>query len=265
MNAQTLCPSDMSVVLLAGGLGSRLSEETDTKPKPLVEIGGKPIIWHIMKIFSHYGVRHFVICLGYKGYKIKEYFANYFLHQSDVTLVMGGEPTYHAVQAEPWRVTLIDTGEATMTGGRLRRVRPYLADDRPFFMTYGDGVGDVRIDKLLDAHHAHGRKATVTAVRPLARFGALELNGDRVLGFREKPVTEGGYINGGFFVLEPSAVDLVGGDDTIWEQGPLETLAADGDLHAYFHHGFWQPMDTLRDKHLLEELWASGSAPWKAA
>ena len=260
-----LKPSDMSVVILAGGLGSRLSEETDVKPKPLVEIGGRPILWHIMKIYSHYGVNHFVICLGYKGYKIKEYFANYFLHQSDVTITMGGETTYHAVQAEPWRVTLIDTGDESMTGGRIKRVRPYIPADRPFFMTYGDGVADISIERLLEAHRAHGRKATVTAVRPLARFGALSLEGDKVLGFKEKPISEGGYINGGFFVLDPSVIDLIEGDQTIWEQEPLERLARDGELHAFFHDAFWQPMDTLRDKHQLEELWASGGAPWRRA
>ena len=251
------------MVILAGGLGSRLSEETDVKPKPLVEIGGRPILWHIMKIFSAYGVNHFVICLGYKGYKIKEYFANYYLHQSDVTIAMGGGTTYHAVQAEPWRVTLIDTGEATMTGGRLKRVRAYLPADLPFFMTYGDGVGDVDVDALLETHVAHGDRATVTAVRPLARFGALDLDGDKVRAFKEKPVSEGGYINGGFFVLEPSVIDLVQGDETLWEQEPLERLAHAGELHAHFHESFWQPMDTLRDKHHLEELWNTGAAPWR--
>lgn len=260
---RTLVPADLTVVLLAGGLGSRLAEETETKPKPLVEIGGKPIIWHIMRIYSHFGVTRFTVCLGYKGYKIKEYFSNYHLHQSDVTLVMGGETIYHSEQSEPWRVTLIDTGDHSMTGGRIRRVRPYLPDDRPFFMTYGDGVGDVRIDSLLEAHLAGGRKATVTAVRPLARFGALDLHGDAVRGFVEKPVTEGGFINGGFFVLDPSVIDLIDDDATVWEQGPLEKLAAAGELGAFIHEGFWQPMDTLRDKNHLEELWASGQPPWR--
>ncbi len=259
------CPSDLSLVILAGGLGSRLSEETDVKPKPLVEIGGRPILWHIMKIYSAFGVNHFVVCLGYKGYKIKEYFANYHLHQSDVTMTMGGEVVYHSVQSEPWRVTLIDTGDESMTGGRLRRVRSYLPADRPFFMTYGDGVGDVDIARLLQFHQTHGDRATVTATRPKARFGALELAGDRVMAFQEKPVSEGGYINGGFFVLEPSVIDLIEGDHTIWEQEPLERLAHAGELHAFLHDGFWQPMDTLRDKVQLNELWASGQAPWRAA
>ncbi len=256
-------PADLSVVILAGGLGSRLSEETDTKPKPLVEIGGRPIIWHIMRIYSHFGARHFVICCGYKGYKLKEYFANYTLHESNVTFVMGGEPIFHSVQAEPWRVTLIDTGEATMTGGRLRRVRDHLPADRPFFMTYGDGVADVDVGALLETHQAHGKAATVTAVRPLARFGALDLDGDKVKGFKEKPTSEGGYINGGFFVLEPRVIDLIEGDATIWEQEPLERLAAAGELQAHFHEKFWQPMDTLRDKHHLEHLWQTHQAPWR--
>ena len=263
MTSQALRPSDLTLVILAGGLGSRLSEETDVKPKPLVEVGGRPIIWHIMKIYSSFGVNNFIVCLGYKGYKIKEYFANYYLHQNDVTFTMGAEPTFHSVQAEPWRVTLIDTGDHTMTGGRLRRIRDYLPKDQPFFMTYGDGVGDIDIAKLLETHQKHGKKATVTAVRPLARFGALELDGDKVLAFQEKPISESGYINGGFFVLDPSALDLVKGDDTVWEQGPLETLAHTGELHAYFHNSFWQPMDTLRDKQHLEELWNKNAAPWR--
>jgi glucose-1-phosphate cytidylyltransferase len=254
---------DLTCVILAGGLGSRLSEETGVRPKPLVEIGGWPILWHIMKIYTHFGVRHFVICLGYKGYMIKEYFANYFLHQSDLTIEMGGEITFHAAKAEPWKVTLIDTGENSMTGGRVRRVRDYLPKDRPFFMTYGDGVGDVPIDQLLAFHGEHGRKATVTAVRPLARFGALELDDHAVRAFKEKPISEGGYINGGFFVLEPSVIDLIDGDSTIWEQQPLEKLASGDQLRAFFHEGFWQPMDTLRDKQQLEELWAAGKARWR--
>ncbi len=260
---QTFKPGDLSAVILAGGLGSRLSEETGLRPKPLVEIGHRPILWHIMKIYSHFGVNHFIICLGYKGHQIKEYFANYYLHQSDVTIQMGGEPVYHSVQAEPWKVTLIDTGEGSMTGGRIRRIRPYLPQDRPFFLTYGDGVADIDIDALLQFHQAGTARATVTAVRPLARFGALDLDGDHVRGFKEKPVTEGGYINGGFFVLAPSVIDLIDGDDTVWEQGPMERLAASGDLRAYVHDTFWQPMDTLRDKRMLEELWESGSAPWR--
>jgi glucose-1-phosphate cytidylyltransferase len=220
-------------------------------------------LWHIMKIYSAYGVSNFIICLGYKGSLIKEYFVNYYLHQSDLTIEIGGDITYHSTPAEPWRITMIDTGDASMTGGRIKRVRDHLPADRPFFMTYGDGVGDVRIDRLLDMHLSHGKKATVTAVRPLARFGALDMHGSQVAGFKEKPESEGGYINGGFFVLDPSVIDLINGDDTVWEQGPLERLAATGELHAYTHDSFWQPMDTLRDKRHLEELWTSGSAPWK--
>jgi glucose-1-phosphate cytidylyltransferase len=263
MPSQRFSAKDLTAVILAGGLGSRLSEETDLKPKPLVEIGGQPILWHIMKIYSAFGVDNFVICLGYKGTLIKEYFANYYLHRSDLTIEPGGKLTYHSTPAEPWRVTLIDTGDASMTGGRIRRVRNHLPDDRPFFMTYGDGVGDVKIDQLLDMHLSHGKKATVTAVTPLARFGALDLHGTRVAGFKEKPESEGGYINGGFFVLDPSVIDLIEGDDTVWEQGPLERLAQAGELQAFMHDSFWQPMDTLRDKRHLEELWASGAAPWK--
>lgn len=257
-------PSDLTCVILAGGKGSRLSEETTSRPKPLVEVGGRPILWHIMRIYTSFGVTKFVICLGYMGFKIKEYFANYYLHESDVTIQMGGETVYHAIQAQPWSVTLIDTGEDTMTGGRLKRIGQYLPKDRPFFATYGDGVGDIDIAGLLATHQAGGVKATVTATRPLARFGALELDGQKVLAFKEKPVAEGGYINGGFFVLEPECLDLVQDDSTIWEQGPLETLASEGQLQAFFHDGFWQPMDTLRDKMHLNELWAKEEAPWKS-
>lgn len=257
-------PKDLTCVILAGGRGSRLSEETSERPKPLVEIGGRPILWHIMKIYTQYGVTDFIICLGYLGYKIKEYFANYRLHQSNLTIDMRtGDSHYHSVDAEPWRVSLIDTGQDTMTGGRIRRVRDYLPKDKPFFLTYGDGVGDVDIDGLLKHHVSHGRKATVTAVRPLARFGALELEGDKVHAFKEKPPGEVGYINGGFFVLEPSVIDYISGDETLWELDPLERLAREGDLRAHFHDGFWQPMDTLRDKHHLEELLRDNKAPWK--
>jgi glucose-1-phosphate cytidylyltransferase len=255
--------SGATCVILAGGLGSRLSEETGTRPKPLVEVGGRPILWHIMKIFSHYGVRNFVICVGYKGYMIKEYFSNYFLHESNVTFEMGKETIYHEVNAEPWRVSVIDTGENSMTGGRIRRVRDHIPKDRPFFMTYGDGVSDVNISALYDFHVSNKRKATVTAVRPLARFGALEMDGAKVRGFKEKPASEGGYINGGFFVLEPSVIDYIESDSTVWEQGPLERIVAEGDLDAFVHEGFWQPMDTLRDKQHLEELWANGKASWR--
>jgi glucose-1-phosphate cytidylyltransferase len=254
---------DLSCVILAGGLGSRLSEETSVRPKPLVEIGGRPILWHIMKIYTHFGVRHFVICCGYKGYMIKEYFANYFLHESDVTFEVGGRTTFHAAKAEPWKITLIDTGDSTQTGGRVRRVRDYLPKDRPFFLTYGDGVGDVAIDKLTEHHFKHGKKATVTAVRPIARFGALELAGTEVRAFQEKPVSEGGYINGGFFVVDPSAIDYIDGDSTLWEKDPLERLARESELHAFFHEGFWQPMDTLRDRQQLEDMWLKGNAKWK--
>jgi glucose-1-phosphate cytidylyltransferase len=216
-----------------------------------------------MKIYSHFGIRHFVICLGYKGYMIKEYFANYFLHQSDVTIEMGGEMTFHSPKAEPWRVTLIDTGANTMTGGRLKRVQEYLPQDRPFFMTYGDGVADIAIDRLLDFHQSHGKQATVTAVRPMARFGALDIEGDAVRSFKEKPFGEGGYINGGFFVLAPAVLDLIENDATVWEQQPLQRLAASDNLRALQHDGFWQPMDTLRDRFHLEDLWANGQAKWR--
>jgi len=253
----------MKCVILAGGLGTRISEETASRPKPMVEIGGKPILWHVMKIYSAHGIRDFVICAGYKGYLIKEYFANYFLHMSDVTFDMErNSMEVHEKHAEPWRVTVVDTGEATMTGGRLKRVFKYVGPET-FCMTYGDGVGDVDVSKVLSAHKASGKKATVTAVQPPGRFGALHVEGDLVKGFIEKPEGDGGWINGGFFVLEPSVFDAIGGDAMIWEREPLQSLAAEGQLHAYQHSGFWQPMDTLRDKQLLEELWQSGKAPWK--
>ncbi len=254
----------MKAVILAGGIGSRISEESHLKPKPMIEIGGKPIIWHIMKIYSAHGIDDFVICLGYKGYVIKEYFANYFLHMSDVTLDMANNRMeVHQASAEPWRVTLVDTGEETMTGGRLKRVASYLGDD-DFCFTYGDGVADVDIRGVVDFHRGHGRKATLTAVQPPGRFGALELDGDRVRSFLEKPEGDGGWINGGFFVLSPAVLAEVDGDRTVWEREPMERLAAAGELRAYFHRGFWQPMDTLRDRNQLEELWSSGRAPWKS-
>jgi glucose-1-phosphate cytidylyltransferase len=250
-------------VILAGGLGTRLMEETETRPKPMVEIGGRPIIWHIMKIYSAYGIDDFIICLGYKGYMLKEYFSNYFLHMTDVTFDIGrNTATMHHGKAESWRVTLVDTGQNTMTGGRIRRILKYLDDD-DFCMTYGDAVSTVNIGKLLAFHRSHGRLATVTAVRPPARFGALELSEGRVLGFREKPTGDGQWINGGFFVLSPLVLDRISGDATVWENEPLEALVEDGQLMAYQHDGFWQPMDTLRDKRLLEELWAGNKAPWQ--
>jgi len=254
----------LKAVILAGGLGTRISEETHLKPKPMVEIGGKPILWHILKIYSAHGINEFVICCGYKGYLIKEYFANYFLHMSDVTFHMKlNSMEVHHKKAEPWQVTLVDTGEATMTGGRLKRVREYL-DHGSFCFTYGDGVADVDVTALVAHHRSHGRLATVTAVQPPGRFGSLQIGGESaVLGFQEKPQGDGTWINGGFFVLEPEVIDRIDGDTCLWEQEPLRGLAAEGQLTAYHHHGFWQPMDTLRDRHLLEELWASGRAPWK--
>jgi len=253
----------MKAVILAGGLGTRLSEETEARPKPMIEIGGKPIIWHIMKSYSAHGVNEFVVCLGYKGYLLKEYFANYYLHQTDVTFDIGQNTMeVHHRRAEPWRVTLVDTGTDTMTGGRLRRVAKYLGDET-FCMTYGDGLSDLNVQHLLEFHRTSGLLATVTAVRPPGRFGALELNDARVDAFQEKPVGDGGWINGGFFVLSPAVLEYIAGDDTAWEQGPLDRLARDGQLAAYRHEGFWQPMDTLRDKRQLEELWRSGRAPWK--
>jgi glucose-1-phosphate cytidylyltransferase len=254
----------MKAVILAGGLGSRLSEETGLRPKPMVEIGGKPILWHIMKIYAAGGVNEFVICCGYKGYLIKEYFANYFLHMSDVTFDMAHNTMeVHQKKAEPWRVTLVDTGDSSMTGGRLKRVAAFVAGDDAFCCTYGDGVADVDIGALIAFHRRHGRLATVTAVQPPGRYGALDLDGSRVRGFVEKPRGDGGLINGGFFVLSPRCLERIAGDATTWEAEPLSSLAAEGQLMAYPHTGFWQPMDTLREKNLLEELWASGRAPWK--
>jgi glucose-1-phosphate cytidylyltransferase len=255
----------MKAVILAGGLGTRISEETHLKPKPMIEIGGRPILWHIMKMYSSHGIHDFVICCGYKGYVIKEYFANYFLHMSDVTFDMQhNKMEVHQQYADPWRVTLVDTGEQTMTGGRLKRVAPYLQGEEAFCFTYGDGVSDVNITELLAFHKRQGVLATLMAAHPPGRFGALDLQGEKVRSFQEKPKGDGSMINGGFFVLSPKVIDLVDGDDCIWERQPLETLAGQGQLAAFQHHGFWQPMDTLRDKTLLEDLWQSGKAPWKA-
>jgi glucose-1-phosphate cytidylyltransferase len=254
----------MKVVILAGGLGTRISEETTVKPKPMVEIGGRPILWHIMKIYSHYGFNDFIICLGYKGYVIKEYFANYFLHTSDVTIDIAENRTdVHRKSADPWRVTLVDTGDETLTGGRLKRVRHHLGNDDVFALTYGDGVADIDLAGEITFHKAHGRKATIAVVRPPKRFGAVALEGQRVLSFREKPDDEGGWINGGFFLLSPAVIDLIPGDATMWEREPLEALAQADELRAFLHDGFWQPMDTLRDRVLLEEQWTSGKAKWK--
>lgn len=253
----------MKAVILAGGLGTRLAEETSLKPKPMVEIGGRPILWHIMKIYSAHGINDFIVCLGYKGYVIKEYFANYFLHMSDVTFDMANNETViHQNNAEPWRITLVDTGEATMTGGRLKRVRQYLNDEE-FCFTYGDGVSDVNITELVAFHRSQKKLATLTGVQPPGRFGALKLNGTSITSFEEKPHGEGGWINGGFFVLSPKVIDYVENDATIWERAPMERLAAAGQLSAYLHRGFWQPMDTLRDKQHLDDLWQSDKAPWK--
>jgi glucose-1-phosphate cytidylyltransferase len=253
----------VKAVILAGGVGSRLSEETHLKPKPMIEIGGKPILWHIMKGYSTYGVNEFVICLGYKGYLIKEYFANYFLHMCDVTFdIARNEMEVHQSTAEPWRVTLVDTGEETMTGGRLRRVLGYV-NDGDFCFTYGDGVADLDMNALIGFHRQRGTIATVTAVQPPGRFGAMEVKGDRILRFQEKPRGDDAWINGGFFVLSPEVGRYLDGDDTVWEQQPLRRLAEDGQLSSFRHDGFWQPMDTLRDKSQLEELWTSGEAPWK--
>ncbi len=254
----------MKAVILAGGLGTRISEETHLKPKPMIEIGGKPILWHILKMYSAHGVNEFVICCGYKGYIIKEYFANYFLHMSDVTFDMASNNMeVHHKHAEPWRVTLVDTGDDTMTGGRLKRVADYVKGDDAFCFTYGDGVSDVDISKAIAFHRQHGKLATVTAVQPPGRYGALQMNGAVVRGFTEKPRGDGGLINGGFFVLSPVCIDRIASDSTSWESEPLSALAAEGQLMAYEHTGFWQPMDTLREKNLLEELWQSGKAPWK--
>ena len=253
----------MKAVILAGGMGSRLSEETSVKPKPMVEIGGKPILWHILKIYSVHGINDFIICLGYKGYVIKEYFANYFLHTSDVTMnLRDNSMEVHQKTAEPWRVTLVDTGIKTMTGGRLKRVMPYIGDD-VFCLTYGDGVGDVDIRAAIDFHAANGKLATVTAVQPPGRFGSLNIARERVESFAEKLAGDRGWMNGGFFVLSRRAAEYIDGDETTWEREPMERLARDGELAAFLHHGFWQPMDTLRDKNHLEHLWTSGEAPWK--
>lgn len=253
----------MKAVILAGGLGTRIGEETSSRPKPMIEIGGKPILWHIMKIYAAHGINDFIVCCGYKGYVIKEYFANYFLHMSDVTFDMqNNRMEVHQNSAEPWRVTLIDTGEETMTGGRLKRVRDYLGKE-DFCFTYGDGVSDVNVTELLAFHRQQRSLATLTGVQPPGRFGALNLQGDRVASFEEKPHGDGAWINGGFFVLSPEVIDLIEEDSTIWERGPMEKLARDGQLSAYLHSGFWQPMDTLRDKNHLEELWQTGKAPWK--
>lgn len=254
----------MKAVILAGGLGTRILEESHLRPKPMIEIGGKPILWHIMKVYSQHGVNEFVICLGYKGYVIKEYFANYFLHMSDVTFDMAqNRMEVHEQHAEPWRVTLVDTGPNTMTGGRLKRVRDYLTPGEPFCFTYGDGVSDIDITMEIAFHKKHGRLATVAAVQPPGRYGALMRNGNAVAGFQEKPLGDGGWINGGFFVLQPEVVDLIAGDATSWEQEPMMALSAQKQLMAYEHRGFWQPMDTLREKTMLEELWQSERAPWK--
>jgi glucose-1-phosphate cytidylyltransferase len=253
----------MKAVILAGGIGTRIGEETAVRPKPMVEIGGKPIIWHILKIYSAYGINEFVICLGYKGYMIKEYFANYFLHMSDVTFDMIQNTTeVHQNSAEPWRVTLVDTGEQTMTGGRLKRVRGYLGKE-DFCFTYGDGVSDINILKLIDFHRVQNTLATVTAVQPPGKFGSLDFSHHKIVGFEEKPKGDGGWINGGFFVLSPRVLDYIADDETVWEREPMERLAREGQLSGYIHTGFWYPMDTLRDKNHLEELWHSGKAPWK--
>ncbi|HNQ56234.1 MAG: glucose-1-phosphate cytidylyltransferase [Rhodocyclaceae bacterium] len=254
----------MKAVILAGGLGTRISEETHLKPKPMIEIGGKPILWHIMKLYSHHGVHDFVICCGYKGYLIKEYFANYFLHMSDVTFDMEhNRMEVHQRKAEPWRVTLVDTGEDTMTGGRLGRVADYVRGEEAFCFTYGDGVADIDITREIAFHRRHGKWATVAAVQPPGRYGALQMAGERVAGFSEKPRGDGGLINGGFFVLSPACLDLIGDDHSSWEGEPLVRLAEQGQLMAFPHQGFWQPMDTLREKNLLESLWDAGTAPWK--
>lgn len=254
----------MKAVILAGGLGTRISEETHLRPKPMIEIGGRPLLWHIMKMYSAHGINEFIICCGYKGYVIKEYFANYFLHMSDVTFDMANnQMEVHRHLAEPWRVTLVDTGENTMTGGRLKRVREYVQDEDAFCFTYGDGLSDVNIAASINFHRAHGKQATITAVLPPGRYGALTRSGTTVEGFTEKPRGESGWINGGFFVLAPSTLDLIDGDNSSWEGKPLEALAKAGELQAFEHTGFWQAMDTLREKNLLEDLWRSGQAPWK--
>jgi glucose-1-phosphate cytidylyltransferase len=253
----------MQLVILAGGLGTRISEESITRPKPMIEIGGMPIIWHILKIYSHYGINDFIVCCGYKGYLIKEYFANYFLHMSDLTIDLAENSiSIHKKKAESWKITLVDTGPNTQTGGRIKRIQEYI-NEETFCMTYGDGVGSVNIAKLISFHKNHGKHATMTAVQPPGRFGALELDGDSVTRFLEKPVGDGGWINGGFFVLNRSIFDYIEGDLTLWEKEPLERIARDNQLEAFKHFGFWQPMDTVRDKNYLEELWESNQAPWK--
>ena len=253
----------MKCVILAGGLGTRISEETSSRPKPMVEIGGKPILWHVMKIYAAHGIRDFIICAGFKGYVIKEYFANYFLHMSDITFDMqNNSMEVHERHAEPWRVTVVDTGDDTLTGGRLKRVERYVGKET-FCFTYGDGVGNIDITASIAAHRASGKKATITAVQPPGRFGMLDIEEDRVVGFLEKPEGDGGWINGGFFVLEPSVFDLLQGDATVWEREPLQHLALAGELQAHHHREFWQPMDTLRDRQLLESYWSEGRAPWK--
>jgi glucose-1-phosphate cytidylyltransferase len=254
----------MKTVILAGGLGTRIAEETAVRPKPMVEIGGRPIIWHIMKIYSHFGHNDFIICLGYKGYVVKEYFANYFLHMSDVTMhIAENRMEVHRKTAEPWRVTLVDTGEGTQTGGRLKRVLHHLCDEDFFALTYGDGVADIDVNAQIDFHRAHGCRASVTAVRPAKRFGAISIDGDRVDSFKEKPEDDGGWINGGFFLLSPSVGELLADDSTVWEREPMERLAEAGELRAFVHHGFWHPLDTLRDRIYLEQEWSSGKAPWR--
>ena len=254
----------MKAVILAGGLGTRISEETHLKPKPMIEIGGKPVIWHIMKMYSFHGVNDFIICCGYKGYVIKEYFANYFLHMSDITFdISENTMKVHKKDAEPWKITLIDTGESTLTGGRLKKVSEYIKEEDAFCFTYGDGVSDIDISKTIQFHQSHGKLATVSAVTPPGRYGALELNDNQVKGFTEKPQGDGAVINGGFFVLSPKVLDLIEGDETSWEEEPLSNLAKKNELMAFKHEGFWQPMDTLRDKNTLEDLWSKGLAPWK--
>lgn len=254
----------MKAVILAGGLGTRLSEETTVKPKPMVEVGGKPILWHILKSYSAHGINDFVICCGYRGYVIKEFFANYFLHTSDVTFdLQKNSMEVHERHAEPWKVTLIDTGADTLTGGRLRRVRQHVEHDEAFCFTYGDGVSDIDIGASIAFHKQHGKLATMTAVQPPGRFGAIDIDGQRIVSFKEKPQGDGAWINGGYFVLSPKVIDYIAGDGTTWEKEPMEQLAGAGQLDAFHHHGFWQPMDTLRDKVLLEDLWESGKAPWK--
>lgn len=255
---------NIKAIILAGGLGTRISEETHLKPKPMIEIGGRPILWHIMKNYSSHGVNDFIICCGYKGYVIKEYFANYFLHMSDVTFDMtSNQMAVHHKKAEPWRVTLVDTGDDTLTGGRLKRVADYVRDEEAFCFTYGDGVSDVNISEKIAFHKQHGKLATVTAVQPPGRYGALLRDGTKIKGFQEKPAGDGAWINGGFFVLSPQVMDLIEGDQTAWEGFPLESLARNGQLESFEHRGFWLPMDTLRDKNHLEALWSSGKAPWK--